>query len=67
MVTAFAYPPLNRFQDSIEMNIKIEKITPFWMGIGVSVGKKKYEPESKDHILCTSNGWISVQGRLIKS
>jgi len=67
LVTAFAYPPLNRFQDSIEINIKVEKITPFWLGIGVSVGKKKFEPDSKDHLIMTSNGWISSFGKLVKT
>jgi len=63
-MTAFAYPALNRFEDSVETEIKILKITPFWLGIGLSVGKKKYDTESKNHILLTSNGWINVFGKL---
>lgn len=45
----------------------MEKITPFWLGIGVSVGKKKFEPDSKDHLIMTSNGWISSFGKLVKT
>lgn len=62
MVTAFAYPPLNRFHESVEVSIQIDRVTPFWLGIGVSFGKEKYEDKSKNHILLTSNGWISKQG-----
>lgn len=49
------------------MSVKIERLTPFWLGVGVSLGKKKYEPQSKDHILLTSNGWISVLGEMVRT
>lgn len=67
MVTAFAYPPINRFDESVEINIKVERLTPFWLGIGVSKGKKNYEDGSKNHILMTSNGWTSVEGKFVRS
>jgi hypothetical protein len=37
------------------------------LGIGVSIGKKKYEPDSKDHIMMTSNGWVSILGKQTKT
>lgn len=64
LVTALAYPALTKFQDSTEVSLKIERLTPFWLGVGLSLGKKKYEPQSKDHILLTSNGWVSILGEM---
>lgn len=65
--TAFAYPPLTKFPDSIEIKVKIEQLTPFWLGIGVSIGKAEYEENSKNHIINTSNGWICNTGKVNKS
>ena len=43
LTTVNAYPSLSKFHDSISLKIKIDKYTPSWLGIGVSIGQTKYE------------------------
>lgn len=62
LVTAFAYPSLSKFHDSISITIRIDTCTPSWIGIGLSVGENKYEEKSTKHLLAISNGWISRYG-----
>ena len=64
LVTTFAYPSLSKFHESIKIKIKIDRYTPSWMGIGLSIGQNKYEEGSPKHMLAISNGWISNRGTL---
>jgi hypothetical protein len=64
LTTVFAYPTLSKFHDSIDIALKIERYTPSWLAIGLSVGQSKYEDKSPKHLLAISNGWISNRGTL---
>lgn len=64
LTTIFAYPNLSKFHDSIDVTIKIDRYTPSWLAVGLSIGQAKYEEKSPKHILAISNGWISNKGAL---
>lgn len=62
-----AYPTLSKFHDSIAITVKIDRYTPAWLGIGLSIGESKYEDKSTKHVLAISNGWMSRYGALERS
>jgi hypothetical protein len=51
----------------VEAAIKVERMTPDWLAVGLSFGKRKYETGSKSHIMVTSNGWMSTLGTLAET
>ena len=67
LTTAFAHPSLSKFHDSIDFIVKIDRCTPSWVGVGLSIGQSKYEENSAKHLLAISNGWISNRGSLQRS
>lgn len=67
LITALAYPTLSKFHDSTAITVKIDRYTPAWLGIGLSIGESKYEDKSTKHALAISNGWVSRYGVLERS
>jgi hypothetical protein len=42
LTTVFALPSLSKFHDSIDITLKIDRYTPSWLAVGVSIGQNKY-------------------------
>ncbi len=42
--------------------MKIDRYTPSWLALGVSIGQSKYEDKSSKHLLAISNGWVANKG-----
>ena len=38
LTTVFAYPSLSKYHDSVAIKVKIDRYTPSWIGIGLSIG-----------------------------
>ena len=47
--------------------MKVNRLTPNWMGIGVSLGEHKYEEKSRNHVTLLSNGWVNHKGEIMKN
>ena len=43
LTTVFAHPSLSKFHESTNIKIKIDRCTPSWIAVGLSIGQVKYE------------------------
>lgn len=64
LVTIHAQPALSKYHDSISTTLRIDKATPNWIAIGLSIGQQGYQENSPQHLLAISNGWVSVWGTM---
>jgi hypothetical protein len=67
LTTLFALPSLSKFHHSIDITLKVDRYTPSWLAVGLSIGQAKYEDKSPKHLLAISNGWLANRGALEKS
>ena len=64
LTTVFALPSLSKFHHSIDITLKIDRYTPSWLAVGLSIGQARYEENSPKHLLAISNGWLANRGVL---
>lgn len=64
ILTLTAHPALTKFYDSITTTLRIDRATPNWLAIGLSIGQQPYQEQSPHHLLAISNSWASLWGTL---
>ena len=42
MMTVFAQPSLSKFHESVKVRLRVDRCTPSWLAVGLSVGQSKY-------------------------